>query len=65
MRTPQLQPSVSVGIKLASIAVHADEMLAPGGSSFDAEAIKGLLTDAEVIAYLDLLRPLALLPVKR
>lgn len=61
-----LQPSVTVGIKLASIAVHADELLSPGGSvEFDGNAIRGLLADPEVVAYLDTLRPLALLPEKR
>ncbi len=69
-KTPERQsvalaPSVSVGIKLASIAVHTDEMLSDGGHAFDAEAIRTLLADPEVVAYLDVLRPLALLPVKR
>lgn len=65
MSGADLQPSVSVGVKLASLAVHADELLSPGGHALDAEAIRGLLDDAEVVAYLDKLRPLALLPVKR
>lgn len=60
-----LQPSVSVGIKLASIAVHTDELLSPAGHQLDVDAIKGLLSDPEVVAYLETLRPLALLPVKR
>jgi hypothetical protein len=61
-----LTPSVSQGIKLASIAVHADELLSPGGSvEFDGTAIRGLLCDPEVRAYLDALRPLALLPEPR
>lgn len=61
-----LQPSVSVGIKLASLAVHAEEMLAPGGSvAFDGAAINGILADPEVRDYIETLRPLALLPEKR
>lgn len=61
-----LQPSVSVGIKLASLAVHADELLEGGaGGEFDAQAIKSLLVDPEVQAFLETLRPLALLPEKR
>lgn len=60
-----LQPSVSVGIKLASLAVHAEELLGPDGHVFDRAAIESLLSDAEVVAYLDVLRPLALLPEKR
>ena len=62
---PAIAPSVSVAIKLASIAVHADEATSPGAHALDVEAIRGLLADPEVVAYLDLLRPLALLPVKR
>lgn len=66
LSSPDFQPSVSVGIKLASLAVHADELLSPGGSAeFDGTAIKTLLADSEVVAYLDLLRPFALLPMKR
>lgn len=61
-----LRPSVSVGIKLASLAVHADELLSPTGSfEFDGPPIRSMLGDPEVVAYFDLLRPLALLPVKR
>lgn len=60
-----LQPSASVGIKLASLAVHANEMLSSGGHAFDAETIRSLLRDPEIVAYLDVLRPLALLPVER
>ena len=66
MSAADLQPSVSVGIKLASLAVHADELLSPGGSvEFDGAAIRGLLNDPEVKVYIETLRPLALLPVKR
>lgn len=67
---PAIQPSVSVGIKLASLAVHADEMIetgitAPGNALFDLQALQSLLVDPEVQAYLETLRPLALLPEKR
>ena len=60
-----LVPTASVGIKLACIAVHADEVTSPGAHPFDADAIRGLLDDPEIVAYLEKLRPLALLPVKR
>lgn len=61
-----IRPSGTAAIKLASIAVHADELLSEGGSiEFDGGAIRTLLADPEVVAYLDLLRPLALLPEKR
>lgn len=58
-------PNMGVAIKLASIAVHADELTSPDGHPFDAEAIRVLLADPELVAYLDTLRPLALLPEKR
>jgi hypothetical protein len=63
---PDFQPSVSVGIKLASLAVHADELLSQGGNvEFDGTAIRGILNDPEVVAYIESLRPYALLPEKR
>lgn len=52
-------------IKLGSIARHAEELIDPGGHPLDAEAIRGLLADPEIIAVLDALDRLALLPVKR
>jgi hypothetical protein len=52
-------------VKLASIAVHAEELLEPGGHEIDAEAIRGLLSDPDVAHLLAELRGLALLPVKR
>lgn len=60
-----MTPSISVGIKLASIAVHADEATAPGAHELDVAAIRGLLADPEVVAYLAVLADMALLPVKR
>lgn len=52
-------------IKLASIAVHAEEMLSPTGHEFDRHAIDGLLLDAEVRALLDDPKMAVFLPVKR
>lgn len=61
-----LQPSVSVGILLASLAVHVEELMSPtGNAEFDGVAIRGILANPEVKAYLDTLRPLSLLPEKR
>ncbi len=59
------QPSPAVGVKLASIVVHAQEALGPGGSPFDLQTIDAMIGDPDVQAYLDELRPLALLPVSR
>lgn len=61
----RIEPSVSVAVKLASLAVHAQEMLSSGGHHFDQVAIEGLLSDPEIVAYLALLRGMALLPVVR
>lgn len=58
-------PSATVGIKLACLAVHADEACSPGGNSFDVETMRSLLADHEVAAYMADLNELALLPVKR
>lgn len=65
MEPSDLVPSVGVAIKLASIAVHAEELLSPGGHPFDAEIVRSLLSDGELRAYLDVLAARALLPVKR
>lgn len=57
--------SFSLAIKLASIAVHADELTSPSGNMiFDGPAIRTLVHDPEVQAFLRALDP-ALLPVKR
>lgn len=57
--------TMSQGIKLASIAVHAEEMLSIGGHDFDRQAILGLLQDPEVRAILDAKENAVFLPVKR
>jgi hypothetical protein len=60
---PEVTPTL--GIKLASLAVHAQEMAGPGGHAFDRVAIDGLLADPEVQQYLAALDKLALLPRAR
>ena len=60
-----LRPNLQTAVKLASIAVHAGELVSPSGHHFDVSTIKSLLADPEVVAYLNTLRPLALLPVVR
>jgi len=60
-----MHPSFSLLSKLGSIAVHAEELLSPGGHQFDKAALDGLLADPEVIAWMDEMRKEALLPVKR
>lgn len=60
-----LQPSATLLCKLGSIIVHADEMLSPFGHSFDREALKALLGDPEVAAWIAGMGELALVPLKR
>ena len=65
--------ATTLEVKLASIAVHAEELLEElqGGRTdwnavqFDAGAIRGLLQDGEVEALLLDLGQAALLPAKR
>lgn len=52
-------------IKLGSIARHADEMLGPNGHPFDAETIRSLLTDPDVVEVMAALDRSSLLPSKR
>lgn len=56
--------TMSLAIKLASLAVHAEEATGPEGHSFDMSALRGISEDAEVVAWLREFDP-ALLPVKR
>lgn len=48
-----LKPSLSLLAKIGSIVVHVDESLAAGGHALDVEAIKSLLTDAEVRSWIE------------
>lgn len=55
----------SVGTKLASIIVHYEEYLSPTGAPEDRLAAETLRSDPEVVEYIESLRTIALLPVKR
>lgn len=55
-------PNLRVLIRLASIAVAARELMPPRGHEVDAVALKALLDDDEVVAYLRLLDAASLLP---
>jgi hypothetical protein len=55
----------NLAAKLGSLIVHTEEAISAKGHPFDVEAVKALLADAEVQEWLDGLRALALLPVKR
>lgn len=60
-----LNPSLTVIIKLGSIARHAEEVISPGVHPLDAVAIQGLLEDPEVVEWMADADKLALLPVMR
>ena len=60
-----LKPGPALLVKLGSIAVHVDEMLSPGGHTFDRHALGTLLRDAEVIEWRKQMDAMAMLPVMR
>ena len=59
------KPSVSLLVKLGSIAVHTEELLSPKGHDVDKHALNTLLTDTEVREWVKQMDKLAMLPVKR
>lgn len=60
-----LNPPITVLIKLGSIAVHADELISPKGHEFDKIALMSLLSDPELIRWLEEMDKMAFLPKKR
>lgn len=60
-----LKPPATVLVKLGSIARHWEEYSSPASHSFDVEALKALLADPEVQAWMTAMDGLALLPVRR
>lgn len=64
--TDHLQPSVTLLCKLGSIVVHADEMTgSPDAHQFDVIALRTLLEDPDVKAWLYAMTKKGYLPVKR
>jgi len=63
--SPLSQPSASLLSKLASIAVHADEMLSDDGHSFDRDALISAVNDPEVAEWVARMTDCALAPRKR
>lgn len=59
------QPTPEVGMKLASLVMHADEAMSSDGRTVDIEVFKTCLKDDEVQSYLQELDALALLPLRR
>lgn len=60
-----LKPSPALLCKLGSIVVHADEYHSPGGHPFDLDALKSVLSDAEVKKWIAQMQAMALVPVRR
>ena len=60
-----LNPTPSLLCKLASIAVHADELLSPDSHQFDKDALVTLLGDEEVKGWLAKMTAAAMAPMKR
>lgn len=60
-----LGPGAALLSKLASIAVHADELLSDDGHHFDRSALLALLADPEVSEWLAAMTDAALAPRKR
>jgi hypothetical protein len=50
-------------VKLGSIAVHADELTSPAGHEFDRIALRQLVDDPEIAAWVKTMGPM--LPRKR
>lgn len=60
-----LNPSPSLLCKLASIAVHADELLSDDGHTLDREALLSGLKDPEVTEWIGQMTTASLAPRKR
>lgn len=58
-----LRPSLSLLVKLGSIAVHIEELASDNGHAFDRVAVQQLLVDPEVTTWLKSMG--AFMPVKR
>jgi hypothetical protein len=60
-----LSPSPALLCKLASIAVHAEEMSSPDGHEFDRIALQSALGDQEVVEWVAGMTAMGMAPVKR
>lgn len=60
-----LNPKPSLLCKLASIAVHADELASPDGHEFDRIALASAIADPEVRDWLRSMTEAGMAPVKR
>lgn len=60
-----LKPSPSLLVCLGSIAVHTDELMGPGGHTFDRVALQTLFANPELKAWIQEMTALGMLPVQR
>lgn len=60
-----LKPSASLLCKLGSIVVHAEELTSVTGHAFDRDALIAAMADPEVCEWLNEMRAMAMLPMKR
>ena len=65
MRPETVRPPMTLLGKLGSIARHADEYLSPDGHQFDADTIRSLLADSEVVEWMEDMDKASMLPLKR
>lgn len=65
MERQEFKIGMATAAKIGSVLVHVEEALGPGGHVHDLDAVRGLLGDDEVQHFLDSLRALSLVPVKR
>ena len=61
----RLRRSWALQAKIGSILVHFEEALSDGGHHFDLDTARGLLAQADIQEWLEELRKMALVPVKR
>jgi hypothetical protein len=64
-KDPTDNPSLTLLMKLGSIAVHADELLSDDGHELDRVALNTVLYDPEVTSWLEQMKKLAYIPRKR
>jgi hypothetical protein len=62
---PTLEPPLSLLAKLGSILVHVDEASGASGHDFDWIAVRSLMADSEVQAWLTSMDAMGFLPKKR
>jgi hypothetical protein len=60
-----LKPSPSLLCKVASVVVHAEEMLSPSGHDYDKQALISALQDPELKNWIQEMTKMGMAPVKR